>query len=297
MTGSNSSCIRVSITGDMTLLKPTLATYREYLNYSLKRVGSKYPLVVLYTDSFPAEGHIALDTRGIMKRHVPYLLPSVRKDFSNDVRFYDCWSKLAPFSLVEYKGVVQLHSDMMIIQNMDDHACICNPLHKAHYPKDWAPANCAYTLQHFNPEDAQTNGVPTTGLGIPNRGLQVVNPSQAIYDKIIGRIKIASSVLGYDFADQSLLSNLFYGRRVALPYVYNALKTLRWKGDHDAIWQDENVKNIHYILSPNPWDEYENPHKGSMGAKQYQDVSHSWWWTLNRERSKEERGLGIVHRF
>lgn len=129
------------------------------LDYSLRRVGSKYPLVVLYTGSFPAEGHAALDARGIKKRHVPYLLPSVPKDFTNDVRFYDCWSKLTPFSLTEYERVVQLDSDMLILQSMDElmdieldppdmagagnrvfaasHACLCNPLRKPHYPPDW----------------------------------------------------------------------------------------------------------------------------------------------------------------
>ena len=86
-------------------------------------------------------------------------MPSVSKDFANDVRFYDCWSKLTPFSLVEYERVVQLDSDMLVRRDMDElmdmeldapelggegkrvfaasHACVCNPLHKKHYPKDW----------------------------------------------------------------------------------------------------------------------------------------------------------------
>ena len=143
----------------------TLITNTNYLSglltldYSLKKVHSKYPLVALYTDSFPAEGHAALDARGILKKHVPYLLPSVSKDYANDVRFYDCWSKLTPFSLVEYERVVQLDSDMVALHNMDElmdleldapelagtgervfaasHACVCNPLKKPHYPKDW----------------------------------------------------------------------------------------------------------------------------------------------------------------
>jgi hypothetical protein len=130
------------------------------LDYSLKQVGSKYPLIALYTDSFPQEGHRALSLRQIPKKHVKYLLPSVHKDYSNDTRFYDCWSKLTPFSLVEYDRVVQLDSDMMVIQNMDElmdlqldapelggkgervfaasHACCCNPLKKPHYPSDWS---------------------------------------------------------------------------------------------------------------------------------------------------------------
>lgn len=147
------------------LVWTTLITNLEYLpglltlDFSLKRVGSKYPLIALYTDSFPAEGHAVLDARNIPKRHIPYLLPSVHKDYSNDTRFYDCWSKLTPFSLVEYERVVQLDSDMLVLQNMDElmdleldepasggtgprvfaagHACLCNPLNKPHYPDDW----------------------------------------------------------------------------------------------------------------------------------------------------------------
>jgi lipopolysaccharide biosynthesis glycosyltransferase len=143
----------------------TLITNTAYLkglltlDYSLKKQNSKYPLVALYTDTFPPEGHKALDERGIPKQHVKYLLPTVHKDYTNDPRFYDCWSKLTPFSLVEYERVVQLDSDMMALQNMDElmeleldppsaagkgdrvfaasHACVCNPLKKPHYPKNW----------------------------------------------------------------------------------------------------------------------------------------------------------------
>jgi hypothetical protein len=129
------------------------------LDYSLKKSGTAYPLIALYTDAFPAEGHAALERRGIPKRRIEYLLPSKHKDYSNDPRFYDCWSKMTPFSLAEYDRVVQLDSDMQVLQNMDElmdleldppalkgtgrrvfaasHACACNPLKKPHYPKDW----------------------------------------------------------------------------------------------------------------------------------------------------------------
>lgn len=143
----------------------TLITNTDYLpglftlDHSLKKSGSKYPLIALYTDAFPEEGHAALKSRSIPAKKVAYLLPSVEKDYSNDPRFYDCWSKLTPFSLVEYDRVVQLDSDMLVLQNMDElmemdldapsaegkgdrvfaasHACVCNPLKKPHYPKDW----------------------------------------------------------------------------------------------------------------------------------------------------------------
>jgi alpha-N-acetylglucosamine transferase len=129
------------------------------LEYSLRRAQSKYPLVALYTDSFPEEGHRALDQRGILKQRIEYLLPRVQRDYSNDPRWNDCWSKLAVFGLVQYERIVLLDADMLVVKNMDElmeleldgarlggsdslvfaasHACLCNPSKKPHYPKDW----------------------------------------------------------------------------------------------------------------------------------------------------------------
>jgi hypothetical protein len=298
----------------------TLITNTDYLSglltldYSLKQAGSKYPLVALYTDSFPQEGHAALDARGIPKKAIPYLLPATTKDFSNDPRFYDCWSKLAPFSLIEYERVVQLDSDMLCLQNMDElmdipldgaaeagqgkrvfaasHACVCNPLKKPHYPRDWVPENCAFTSQHEEPEKAQVEGAPSTaGLAMPNGGLVVVVPSAEAYG-MVSKALGSEATMAYEFSDQSLLGDVFNGRWVGIPYIYNALKTLRWKGVHDAIWTDDKVKNVHYILSPKPWDEKDDDKK-----KEGRDESHQWWWDINERRLAEEQKKGIKDGF
>lgn len=294
----------------------TLITNTAYLSglltldASLKFVNSKYPLIALYTDSFPQEGKDALDRRGIRRKRIPYLLPKTHKDFTNDPRFYDCWSKLTPFSLVEYERVVQLDSDMLVLQNMDElmdlpldghdkagkgdrvfaasHACLCNPLSKPHYPKDWIPENCAFTHQHDTPEKAQVEGMPSDfGITMPNGGLQVVIPSAEVYNQISSALE-EEKTSAYDFSDQSLLGDVFNGRWVPLPYIYNALKTLRWKGVHDPIWRDDRVKNVHYILSPKPWDETEDDMK-----KPDRDGSNQWWWDVHRRRLSEEKRQGI----
>ena len=119
---------------------------------------------------------------------------------------------------------------------------------------------------------------------MPNGGLQVVNPSQVLYDQILQSLTSSSAVENYEFADQSLLSDLFWGRWVPLPYIYNALKTLRWKDVHSEIWRDDKVKNIHYILSPKPWDE-------KLGEES--DETHGWWLKANQERISDEKGKGI----
>lgn len=120
-----------------------------------------------------------------------------------------------------------------------------------------------------------------------------MNPSQAIYDKITNQLA-TSATTNYDFADQSLLSDIFRGRWVTIPYIYNALKTMRWKGVHDAIWRDDKVKNVHYILSPKPWDEDGNIRKEPGPDR---DPSHAWWWEFTEERYKEEESRGVRDRF
>ena len=153
------------------LVWATLITNKKYLpglltlDFSLKESGTKYPLIALYTDQFPKEGQQALSLRGIATRRVEYVNPASQKDFSNDPRFYDTWTKLTAFSLVEYERVVLLDSDMLVRRNMDElmdipldsldmqengsrlfaaaPACACNPAKKPHYPKDWFVDNMA----------------------------------------------------------------------------------------------------------------------------------------------------------
>jgi alpha-N-acetylglucosamine transferase len=146
------------------------------------------------------------------------------------------------------------------------------------------PANCPFTSQHDSPDEAQIHGAPATfGFGMPNGGLVVTNPSNEVYDRIVDQLS-KPGIMSYEFADQSLLGDVFYGRWVALPYIYNALKTMRQQGVHHQIWRDDKVKNIHYILSPKPWDE--KPGETSQ-------ESHEWWWKVNLERLEAEKNRGI----
>ena len=109
-----------------------------------------------------------------------------------------------------------------------------------------------------------------------NSGLLVVVPSKGAFAAIMHHLQTSSEVAKYSFPDQELLSAVFHERWAPLPYVYNALKTLRWKGVHDAIWRDDRVKIVHYILSPKPWSE--------DLSKPVTDETHTWWREANAER-------------
>jgi hypothetical protein len=357
------------------------------LAHSLKLVGSKYPLLALYTDTFPQEGHAALDRRGIPKRKIDYLLPSAHKDYSNDTRFYDCWSKLQPFGLFEYDRVVQLDSDMVVIRNMDEllemplngvfaaaHACVCNPYNKPHYPANWIASNCTYSdyakssreykaglLKQSQPIESDTaEGVllpvndpadlarssdflataafeddvasspsssssdavslqtgstatnssvesssaidaylhacgpgPTRGLGICNGGLQVVEPSHETYNQILTALSQPAATANYDFADQSLLSDVFNGSWHPLSYKYNALKTL--KLIHPQVWDESEVANIHYILTPKPWDVRKCADR--LSSKHDETGTFTFWFAVDDDRLEHERVQQIADGF
>lgn len=120
----------------------------------------------------------------------------------------------------------------------------------------------------------------------------MVNPSKAVYDMIIAHMA-SDAAINMEFADQSLLSDLFKGCWVPLPYIYNALKTLRWSHVHSEIWRDDKVKNVHYILAPKPWDELD-----AEGNFTGTDPSHVWWVDMNKERLAAEKSSGVpVDRF
>lgn len=147
------------------------------------------------------------------------------------------------------------------------------------------PENCAYTSQHGNPQPAQTiAAAPSSGLGLLNSGTLVITPSAQIFSEINSALHDLPRIAQYSFPDQDLLSDVFNGRWVSLPYVYNALKTLRWEGVHSDIWRDEEVKAVHYIFAKKPWHEkVETPE-----AFAALDEPGKWWEEANWERKQLE---------
>lgn len=151
------------------------------------------------------------------------------------------------------------------------------------------PENCAFTGQHDDPDKAQAEGASMNGrINMLNSGLLDVIPSEAIYNIITEKMDDAEAMKKYDFPDQAILSEIFEDRWVVLPYIYNALKTLRWEGVHRELWRDDRVKNVHYIWSPKPWNQR---------ASDPKDETDFWWHRTNEERKEVEKATGIEDRF
>ncbi|KAI9445233.1 nucleotide-diphospho-sugar transferase [Lactarius indigo] len=263
------------------------------LDYSLKSVQSQYSLVVLVTPTLPQPTKDVLTRCGIPFREVQSLRPGGGQYVlaEHDERFADTWTKLRVFELVEYDRLVMLDSDMTVMRNMDElmeldlpadwiaavHACACNPRRLAHYPKDWVPENCAYTpllhpTGHTQPTSIELSSPrPYTLL---NSGLVVLTPSATLARSIIDFLHTSPLVPTFSFPDQDLLAAFFEGRWKPLPWVYNALKTLR--AIHKGLWRDEEVRCLHYVLPDKPW-------KRRVRGGDVVDEStetHKWWWEL-----------------
>ncbi|KAK4121307.1 glycosyltransferase family 8 protein [Parathielavia appendiculata] len=131
------------------------------------------------------------------------------------------------------------------------------------------------------------NDVP--GMGMLNSGLLVLRPNKAVYKSIVDYLRSdRATAPNLPFAEQSLLGELFRGQWVALPWVYNGLKTMRWKEVHVGLWSDQEVKNIHFILTPKPWE----LNKKEVDA--LEDGPDRWWWEVDAERRRweAERRIG-----
>ncbi|GAA6017285.1 hypothetical protein JCM10207_003679 [Rhodosporidiobolus poonsookiae] len=282
----------------------TLLTNSAYLpglvllDDTMKRVKTRYPLVVLTTPSFPEEHLVLLKALGIQTKRIELLEPTGDIQYIAE-RFRDTWSKLQAFALVEYERVVLLDCDMTLFSNIDNllddpdvlptsdwiaanHSCICNPLKQDFYAADCIPENCGYTYATSHaghPPPASLLPSKRT-YNLLNSGLVVLAPSTALYNRIVTHLHTSPTVATMALPDQDLLGEVFAGRWNPISWRYNAIKTLRWV--HPELWfdggkregrargEEDRLAVLHYIVEK-PWLQL-------LRAEHRDAETHRWWW-------------------
>ncbi|MEI9978500.1 MAG: glycosyltransferase family 8 protein [Edaphobacter sp.] len=244
----------------------TLSTEPEYLPgalalaRSLRRSRSEYPLIVVVTPGSDASMIDALRREDCEVREVEPII--IEGSFYAAQRYANVWTKLRVWDFDDLTRAVFLDTDMLVIRNMDElfhmelppggiaaaPACRCNPRHKSTYPKDWVPENCYYTYAQTEPKQTIESPIASEGDYF-NAGLLVFEPQKSDLAAFLRRLA-SPDAPDFPFAEQDFLNNYFRGRWRILPYVFNALKTLR--DCHPSLWDIRDIRNIHYILDK-PW--------------------------------------------
>jgi len=269
------------------LTEPSYLPGAIVLDYSLRAVHSKYPLLVMVTPGLSGRARQALSARRIEMVEVDDLDVTNRAMSFKEKRFKDTWTKLRCFQLDQFERLVLIDSDMLVRKNMDEllempleeewiaavHACACNPRKIHYYPADWVPENCAYTNANHPPSITKNSPRP---YGQLNSGLVVLTPARERFEEIHRFLEESPLVPTFMFPDQDLLAEFFKGKWEPLPYIYNALKTLRVI--HKNVWVDDDVKNIHYILSDKPWTKRPAKDRKLVFENEEFHETNLWWW-------------------
>lgn len=122
---------------------------------ALRRVRSRYPLLVLHTDAVTQPVLQLLKSSGCLLKQIDPVRPRGKASYFTP-RFVETWTKLAVWNQdKEYDRLVLMDADMLPLQNMDElmtmqletrdtiaacHACTCNPQKIKAYPANWYAA-------------------------------------------------------------------------------------------------------------------------------------------------------------
>ncbi|KAI8058004.1 nucleotide-diphospho-sugar transferase [Syncephalis plumigaleata] len=293
----NLKCAWATLLTRDTYLDGTRVLYR-----SLQDSSTRYPLVVLYTDTLSQASVDCLRRDGAPVKRIELItdndMPLPKADDYLWSHYQDIWTKLRVWQLTEYDRVCFLDSDMVVLRNMDEvfdmeiggatgfdiaaaHACTCNPLKIKGYPSTWTPDNCAFSRQRNVPADEQAS---SSGLHVTyfNTGFIVLAPSENEFQSILNTARKITDLRSLRFVDQDLLNIHFKDRIKSMPYIYNALKTLR--GCHADIWNDDDVKCVHYILEK-PWSIERNDPEI---RKQPFGTLYNLWWKVHDKLLSED---------
>ena len=135
------------------------------------------------------------------------------------------------------------------------------------------PENCAHSaVSHPTaPPPTITNTSPRPYSQL-NSGTVILNPSKRLFASISRFLYTSDKISEWTFPDQDLLSEYFKGKWRAIPWYFNALRSL--PSVHPRLWQENEIRCLHYIFADKPWHARITPPGSDKGF----DVMNRWWW-------------------
>ncbi|DBA02998.1 TPA: hypothetical protein N0F65_003186, partial [Lagenidium giganteum] len=235
----------------------------EALVYSMYKVRSAFPLIVLHTPQ------VSTSTCQKLERFFAGFAASFRVELRcvpdigipeltncDDVHVpgwvNSGYSKLNIFAMDEFDKIVYIDADAIVLENVDE---------LFERETSFAAAPDVFPPDRFN------------------AGVLVIKPNREFFQQLMSKANVLKS---YDGGDTGFLNMYFpdwfqWGAESRLPFSYNAQRTMYWLVNerNPGYWQAiKPLKILHYSSNPKPWED----------AKRKGDLELLWWQVYTESR-------------
>lgn len=209
------------------------------LNENLKHLNSKYDLLCLVNEEISKETKDILDYFKIKYKTIKKINYDVDYEGFIQPYFKNTFDKLSIFQLTEYKKIVYLDLDLLLLENVDDLFCY-NGI-------------------------AMARDFPFTNLH--NSGVMVIEPNMNDYNGLIN-LMFEKMNNQEQLGDQDII-NEYFDTINTLPQSYNLMRRITNEliPSKIPIWDDnlnvykvnihaksDDEKILHYIINPKPFN-------------------------------------------
>ncbi|GLT29690.1 hypothetical protein SLA2020_045390 [Shorea laevis] len=249
----------------------------------LRKVKSKYPLVVAILPDVPEDHRKILVEQGcIVKEIEPVYPPENQTQFA--MAYYVInYSKLRIWNFVEYSKMVYLDGDIQVFENIDHlfdmpngkfyavMDCFCE--------KTWSHTP-QYKIGYCQQCPDKVQWPAELGPKPPlyfNAGMFVFEPSLSVYDELLRKLKITPPT---PFAEQDFLNMFFREIYKPIQPIYNLVLAMLWR--HPENIELEKVKVVHYCAAGSkPWRF--TGIEQNMDREDIKMLVNKWWDIYNDE--------------
>ncbi|PKI44540.1 hypothetical protein CRG98_035078 [Punica granatum] len=244
----------------------------------LRKVGSKYPLVVAILPDVPEEHRkILVDQGCIVREIVPVYPPENQTQFA--MAYYVInYSKLRIWEFVEYSKMIYLDGDIQVYDNIDHlfnlpdgqfnavMDCFCEKTW-SHTPQ-YKIGYCQQCPDKVQWPEAELGPRPALYF---NAGMFVFEPCLPTYHDLLKTLKVTPPT---PFAEQDFLNMYFRDIYSPIPPVYNLVLAMLWR--HPENIDLERVKVVHYCADGSkPW-RYTGK-EDNMDREDIKMLVKKWW--------------------
>ncbi|KAJ1699218.1 hypothetical protein LUZ63_007730 [Rhynchospora breviuscula] len=222
----------------------------------LRKVGSKYPLVVAVLPDVPERHRQLLISQGCIIREIEPVYPPENQTQFAMAYYVITYSKLRIWEFVEYEKMIYLDADTQVYDNIDHLFDLPNGYFYAvmdcFCEKTWS-----HTPQYkigYCQQCPDKVSWPADNLGPPpslyfNTGMFVAEPSMETAKRLLETLAITPPT---PFSEQDFLNMFFKDIYKPIPLVYNLVLAMLWR--HPENIELEKVKVVHYCAAGlKPW--------------------------------------------